>query len=89
GRGIPFAPINNIEQTFQHPQVLAREMVRTVEHPKAGEIKVAGLPVKYSETQPSIRLPPPCLGEHTEEILRTVLGYDEEKIRELREAKAV
>ncbi|KFH70525.1 hypothetical protein MVEG_03375 [Podila verticillata NRRL 6337] len=89
GRGIPFAPINNIEQTFQHPQVLAREMVRTVEHPKAGEIKVAGLPVKYSETQPSIRLPPPCLGEHTEEVLRTVLGYDEEKIRELREAKAV
>ncbi|KAF9954028.1 hypothetical protein BGZ72_004974 [Mortierella alpina] len=89
GRGIPFAPINNIQQTFEHPQVVARGMIQEVEHPKAGKIKVTGPAVKYSDTKPSIRLPPPLLGQHTEEILREVLEYDEERIRELKEKKAV
>ncbi|KAF9951613.1 hypothetical protein BGZ70_000909, partial [Mortierella alpina] len=89
GRGIPFAPINNIQQTFEHPQVVARDMIQEIEHPKAGKIKVTGPAVKYSDTKPSIRLPPPLLGQHTEEILRDVLGYDEARIRELKEKKAV
>ncbi|KAG2173972.1 hypothetical protein INT44_000086, partial [Umbelopsis vinacea] len=84
GSGIPFAPINNIEQTFHHPQVLARDMVQEVEHPRAGKIKVVGIPVKYSESKPSIRLPPPVLGQHTTEILESVLGYKQTKISELR-----
>ncbi|KAF9987265.1 hypothetical protein BGZ75_000877 [Mortierella antarctica] len=89
GRGIPFAPINNIQQTFEHPQVVAREMIQEIEHPKAGRIKVTGPAVKYSDTKPSIRLAPPLLGQHTEEILRDVLEYDEARIRELKEKKAV
>ncbi|KAF9193805.1 hypothetical protein BGZ51_002128 [Haplosporangium sp. Z 767] len=89
GRGVPFAPINNIEQTFQHPQVLARGMVHEIEHPKAGKIKVAGTPVKYSHTKPSIRTPPPLLGQHTEEVLRSVLGYDERRIQDLKQKKSI
>ncbi|KAF9165003.1 hypothetical protein BGX20_000753 [Mortierella sp. AD010] len=89
GRGIPFAPINNIAQTFEHPQVIARGLVQEVEHPTAGKIKLTGPAVKYSETKPSIRSPPPLLGQHTDEILRDVLGYDEQKISHLKEAKAV
>ncbi|KAG0367679.1 hypothetical protein BGZ54_003475 [Gamsiella multidivaricata] len=89
GRGIPFAPINNIAQTFAHPQVVARDMIQEIEHPKAGKIKLAGPAVKYSETKPSIRIPPPLLGQHTDEILRDVLEYDEERIYELKEKKAV
>ncbi|KAG0255124.1 hypothetical protein BG011_005316 [Mortierella polycephala] len=89
GRGIPFAPINNIAQTFAHPQVVARDMIQEIEHPKAGKIKLAGPAVKYSETMPSIRIPPPLLGQHTEEVLRDVLGYGEERIRELKQSKVV
>ncbi|KAG0221942.1 hypothetical protein BGX31_009462 [Mortierella sp. GBA43] len=89
GKGVPFAPINNIEQTFQHPQVLARGMVQEVEHPKAGKIKVAGTPVKYSDTKPTIRSPPPLLGQHTEEVLMGVLGYDGGKIQNLKELNAI
>ncbi|KAF9093410.1 hypothetical protein BGX29_009955 [Mortierella sp. GBA35] len=89
GQGIPFAPINNIAQTFEHPQVIAREMIQEIEHPKAGKIKLTGPAVKYSETKPSIRIPPPLLGQHTDEILKDVLGYDDEHIRDLKKNKAV
>ncbi|KAH8555973.1 CoA-transferase family III domain-containing protein [Umbelopsis sp. PMI_123] len=84
GVGIPFAPINNIQQTFHHPQVLARDMIQEVDHPRAGKVKLVGIPVKYSESKPTIRLPPPVLGQHTTEILETVLGYKQNKIDELR-----
>jgi succinate--hydroxymethylglutarate CoA-transferase len=89
GRGIPFAPINNIAQTFAHPQVVARDMIQEIEHPKAGKIKLAGPAVKYSETKPSIRIPPPLLGQHTDEILKDVLGYNDQRIQQLKEKKAV
>ncbi|KAF8942058.1 hypothetical protein BGZ47_006919 [Haplosporangium gracile] len=89
GKGIPFAPINNIAQTFEHPQVIARDMIQEIEHPKAGKIKLTGPAVKYSETKPSIRIPPPLLGQHTEEILKDVLGYDDERIRDLKDNRAV
>jgi len=68
-KGIPFAPINNIKKTFEHPQIIAREMVQEVEHPKVGKIKLTGIPVKYSKEKPRIRLPPPTLGQHTHEVL--------------------
>ncbi len=41
-KGIPFAPINNIKKTFEHPQVIARRMIQEVDHPKAGKIKLTG-----------------------------------------------
>ncbi|KAG0312937.1 hypothetical protein BGZ99_009197 [Dissophora globulifera] len=89
GRGIPFAPINNIAQTFAHPQVVAREMIQEIDHPKAGTIKMAGPAVKYSDTKPSIRIPPPVLGQHTDEVLTDMLGYDQEQIQKLRASKVV
>ena len=78
------APINNIKQTFEHPQVLHRKMVEEIEHPSVGKIKVTGIPVKYSETKPSIRYPPPMLGQHTEEVLRDILGYSSDQIDSFR-----
>jgi len=86
---IPCAPINTIDEVFKDPQVLHRQMLVEIEHPKAGKIKMAGIPVKYSEAKPRIRLHPPMLGEHTEEILKEVLGYSTEKIARLREERVI
>ena len=80
--GLPFGPINNIKQTFDHPQVIARDMVQEVNH-KLGKIKVVGIPVKYSDSRPGIRLPPPMLGEHTAEVLHS-LGYSDQEIEQLK-----
>jgi formyl-CoA transferase len=86
---IPVGPINTIDRVFADPQVLARQMLVEMEHPKVGKFKVVGSPLKLSETPAQYRIPPPLLGEHTEEVLRNVLGYDKEKIARLREAKAI
>jgi succinate--hydroxymethylglutarate CoA-transferase len=89
GAGFPFAPINNIEQTFQHPQVVARGLVHEIEHERAGKIKMVGPPVKFSDAKTSIRLAPPLLGAHTNEILTQVLGYSIDKVDSLRKNGAI
>lgn len=64
--------------------VLARDMVKEVEHPTCGPMKLVNTPVKYSYSEPSIRTPPPLLGQHTDEVLRDIVGMDASKIRDLR-----
>ncbi|HQE92215.1 MAG TPA: CoA transferase [Anaerolineae bacterium] len=82
--GIPASPINNVAQVMAHPQVLAREMLVRLEHPVAGELTMAGIPIKLSETPGAMRTPAPTLGQHTESVLREWLGYTAEQIAELR-----
>ncbi|MGA2956358.1 MAG: CaiB/BaiF CoA-transferase family protein [Thermodesulfobacteriota bacterium] len=86
---IPSGPINTIDRVFADPQVQAREMLVGMEHPAIGPIKLVGSPMKLSETPVQYRIPPPLLGEHTEEILRDVLGYDKTKIARLKEGKVI
>ena len=86
---IPSGPINTIDRVFADPQVQAREMLVGMEHPSIGPIKLVGSPMKLSETPVQYRIPPPLLGEHTEEILRDVLGYDKTKIARLKEEKVI
>ena len=69
---IPCGPINDYEQVFQDPQVLAREMVVEVEHPTLGLIRALGSPIKMSATPPEVRRRAPLLGEHTQEILSEI-----------------
>jgi succinate--hydroxymethylglutarate CoA-transferase len=59
-------------------------MVKEVNHPACGPIKLVNTPVKWSESKPDIRMPPPTLGQHTDEILSDVLGMDSANIEELR-----
>ncbi|MEW6456250.1 MAG: CaiB/BaiF CoA-transferase family protein [Acidobacteriota bacterium] len=86
---IPSGPINTVEEVFNDPQVLHREMLVEVDHPKAGKIKMAGIPVKYSETKANIRSHPPLLGEHTDEILSRLLGLSDKEIEVLREENVI
>ena len=81
---IPCGIVNSMDRVFNHPQIEPLELVAELEHPTAGEIKVVGIPVKYSETPGSIRRPPPLLGQHTDEILSELLECTEVEIEDLR-----
>jgi formyl-CoA transferase len=81
---VPCAPVQTIHQVFNAPQVRHREMLVEVAHPTAGPVRMAGIPVKFSATPASVRLPPPLLGQHTEEVLSSWLGMEQEEIAKLK-----
>ena len=81
--GVPCGPINSIEQVLHDPQVQARQMVVEMPHPTAGTVKLVASPLKIPTAPAVLRLPPPQLGEHTDEILHDVLGFDQISIKEL------
>ncbi len=85
---IPFGPVNTVEEAFSDPHTLHRRMVLEMEHPRAGKIKLLGIPIKLSETPGEIRTSSPAYGEHTLEILGE-LGYTNDDLVCLREAKAI
>jgi len=82
---VPCAPIQTIDEVFHSPQVLHRKMLVEVTHPTAGTVRMAGLPVKFSETPASVRLPPPLLGEHSEQVLSSWLGISGEAVAKLKQ----
>ena len=86
--GIPAGAINGIDAALVHPQVEAREMVVTTEHPTAGTLRMTGSPIKLSQYKATVRRPPPTLGEHTDEVL-SELGYSAADIAAMRDAGAV
>ena len=84
---VPCAPVQTIDQVFQAPQVLHRDMLMEVDHPTAGRVRMAGIPVKFSVTPASVRRPPPLLGEHSENVLKNWLGLSADAIDELKKEK--
>jgi formyl-CoA transferase len=86
---VPCGPVNNMEALFSDPQIAHRDMVTEVEHPTIGTLRLAGIPVKYSATPGRVTLPPPLLGEHTDEVLSSVLDYSTEQIEKLRRSGAI
>ena len=82
--GVPTAPINRVDQVLTDPQVLLREMVVDLEHPKLGTVKTLGTPIKPTGAPPFRPAPPPALGAHTDAILGGLLGYPSERIETLR-----
>ena len=87
--GVPIGPIWSLDQTLTSEQAHALEMVKEVEHPTCGKIKVTGVPVKLSKTPGAVELPPPTLGQHTEEILTRVLSYSKSEVEKLRKEKVI
>jgi formyl-CoA transferase len=87
--GVPAGRINTLDRVLDDPQVLHRQMVVEVEHPTAGALKLLGVPYKFSRTPATVKSAPPLMGQHTDEVLRTLLGYSEEEIAELRASGAV
>jgi len=87
--GIPCGRINSVEQALNDPHTAAREMVRSVPHPSAGEVKMLGIPFRFSDTPASIRRAPPTLGQHTEEVLRDELELSDARIDALRTAGVI
>jgi len=87
--GVPCGRINSVKQAFDDPHTAARAMIETVEHPTAGALKLIGTPFKFSGTPTSVRLAPPLLGQHTEQVLRDELGFSDERITGLRAEKVI
>jgi crotonobetainyl-CoA:carnitine CoA-transferase CaiB-like acyl-CoA transferase len=82
--GVPCGAVRDIGESLSDPQLAAREMIASLNHPTAGDIRVVGNPVTLSEHPPRVETPPPVLGEHTEAILVGELGLSADEVRELR-----
>jgi crotonobetainyl-CoA:carnitine CoA-transferase CaiB-like acyl-CoA transferase len=82
---VPSGPINTLDKALADPQVLSRNMIIEIDSPHTGKLKDVGNPIKISGVDEEIFNPPPLLGEHTEMILKNMLGYSTKKIAELKE----
>lgn len=83
--GVPAGPVNHVDEVFADPQVLHRGMKIEMSHDAAGDgtVGLIGNPIKFSETSIEYRQAPPQLGEHSEQVLRDLLGLSAEEIAEL------
>lgn len=89
GCPFPFGPVNSIDKVFSDAQVQHLDLVKELDHPTGGKIKIVGPPVKFSDGGNYIRCRPPLLGEHTTQILTEFLGYTENEIASLKSQGAI
>jgi len=87
--GIMCGPVNNIGQVVNDPHIKERGMIVEVAHPRVGRLRVTGTPMKFSRTQCQIEKACPDVGEHTAEILSSMLGFSAENLEELRKAGVI
>ncbi|XP_077267709.1 succinyl-CoA:glutarate CoA-transferase [Temnothorax americanus] len=89
GALFPYGAVNAIREVFDDPHVKHIKLVQEVDHPRTGKVKLVGPPVTYSYATNIVRAPPPTLGQHTLEVLRTILNYSDDKIDTLITHKVV
>jgi formyl-CoA transferase len=87
--GIPCGPINRLDQVYADPQVRHRGLKIDVPHPLSGTVPLVANPIRFSRTPLTYEVPPPLLGEHTDEILRHVLGKSDAEIARLRADRVI
>jgi crotonobetainyl-CoA:carnitine CoA-transferase CaiB-like acyl-CoA transferase len=86
--GIPWGPVATVPDTIGSPQIAARDMLVTVDHPTLGPIQIPGVPIKLSDSPGGVRTPPPIVGQDTEGVLAE-LGYSDAEIAALTASGAV
>ena len=86
---LPYGPVHSFEQVFADPQVHARGLKKSVDHPRSDQLQVVGNPLKFSETPLEDYQPPPLLGQHTDQVLKTVLHMTDAEIAMLRDEGAI
>ena len=87
-RDVWCAPVQTFDDLVDDPQVEHNAVLATVQYPGAGDVRVVGVPMRFSETPGTIRLGPPTVGQHTDEVLASI-GYDTDDIRALHEEGCV
>lgn len=88
-KGVPCGPINDIAQVFDNPQIKHRKMLNELTHPENGKVPTVSNPINFSRTPIVYHQAPPNLGEHTDEVLTELLGYDTGVIGKLRQSKII
>jgi crotonobetainyl-CoA:carnitine CoA-transferase CaiB-like acyl-CoA transferase len=87
--GVPCGPINRLDHVYADPQVQHRGIKIEVEHPIAGSVPLVANPIRYSRTPISYEVPPPLLGQHTDEVLGGLLGKSSDDLQQLRASKII
>ena len=87
--GVPAAPVNNLDAVFSEPPVSERQMIVHYEHPQVGKVSLPGNPIKMEGVTETISNPAPLLGEHTNELLKTLLKLSANEIDKLKECGAI
>ncbi len=87
--GVPCGPINDLDSVFTHEQIQDRGMTIKVDHKEFGSLNLVGNPIKLSKTPVRYDLPPPSLGEHTDEVLSSICGLTRGEVEELRDKKII
>ena len=82
-------PINKMEDIETDPHVAARGMIVEMKHPQLGTVRSPAAPYRFSESPTSYRLAPPLVGEHSEEVLREIIGLSDEDVAALRHSSVL
>ena len=86
---VPCGAINNLAEVFADPHIQSRNMVTNWQHPHQNDLRLVSSPLKLSATPVRTDLPPPLLGQHTSDVLRSVLNYPDAKLSELKDKKVI
>ena len=87
--GVPVGTVNTLAEAVHHPQVKARGSLVEMDHPSVGKVPVVGVPARLSATPGSVRTPSPTLGQHTDEVLRQLLGLGAPELAALRADRVI
>ena len=86
---VPCGAINNLAEVFVDPHIEARDMVTHWQHPHQSDLRLVSSPIKLSATPVRTSMPPPLLGQHTDEVLRGLLNYPDTKLSELKSNRVI